>query len=809
MQFVATLAAVVLWARRYAGRRRFSLAVLAVLVGVTSGVAMAAAAGARRTDTALSRLETVTRAQDAMVFTSQVGDYHPDWRALERRPEVAKLAVWDLMFGDIGGQPGGLLFVSDDGTWFGSVDRPVVVQGRMFDPHADEMVVDEQSAAVEHVRVGDTVPFQAYAPSQSDPTAMPAGPKFTIRVVGVVRDVDQFLFASAGIVSPGIVAHYGNRISLHPNAVVRLRHGEADVPILRRDVNRLVAPGVPVLDLDNASRRVTTTLAVERLALTMLALALAIAGGLIVIQVLLRSVSLMTEDVPALRAIGMTRRDIAVGAAVVHAPVAVLGAGLGLVVAVVSSPAFPIGEGRRIDPDVGLHADWVVLGIALPALVLLLAAVAMWMGYSADADRANRTRLRPSAVAVWLRQRARPAVSLGAHLALDRQETRGRGVSGRPALVGIVVGVLGVVAAFTVDRAIASALANPQRVGVMWASEITLPSIAPGVVAQVERAAPGASVAVVHRVVVDVGGVGVPAFSVQNSRAPAGPIALTTLDGRPPTGRDEAAIGPATALQLHRHLGQWVLIGGSHRVHLVGVALFPDDVHSEFDEGLWLTPAGLEAIMPPDTNDLAPDKSVVVRFPDERHQEQAALQVALTAQAIQSLPPGPNADTRLIAALGGPSSPLGSNVMPASIPLELTNLQNVELLPTILGIGLAVLALAALSYVLVVTGRARRRDFAVLRAMGLGVRGSRLVILAQATVIALVGLLVGIPLGLVAARLVWREVSHRVPLVYIAPSSALVITITIPACLVAAVLVAVWPARRVTRERPGAVLRTE
>jgi hypothetical protein len=750
----------------------------------------------------------VTRVQDAMVFTSQVGDYHPDWRALERRPEVAQLAVWDLMFGNIAGQPGGLLFVSHDGKWLGNIDRPVVIQGRMFDPRAAEMVVDEQTAAANHVRVGSAIPFQAFAPSQNDSTAAPTGPRFGIRVVGIVRDVDQFLFASAGLVSPGVVTRYGDRILLHPNAVVRLTHGEADVAALRRDVNALVAPGVPVLDLDNAGRRVTTTLAVERFALAMLALAIAAAGSLIVLQVLFRSISVMTEDVPALRAIGMTRRDIAAGTVLAHLPAVGLAACLGLAVAVALSPVFPIGEGRRVDPDVGVHADWVVVAIGLLVLILVLVAVAAWVGQRAEANAAKRTRLRPSAIAVWMRRRAPLTVGLGAHLALE-QGAGSRAVSGRPALVGTAVGVLGVVAALTIDHAITDALVNPQRVGVTWGVEIALPSVGPEQVARVQRAAPGASVAIARREVIDVGGVGVPAYALRGAAAPAGPIALATLSGRPPSRAGEADIGPATASQLHVQVGQWVTVAGAHRVHLVGEALFPTDVHSEFDEGLWLTPAGLDTIIPPSTADAAPGTAVVVRFPDRRDQEQSALQVAVTAQAIQSLPPGPNPDARLIAALGGPNSSLGSNVMPPSIPLELTNLQNVELLPTILGISLGVLALAGLSYVLVVTGRARRRDFAVLRAIGLDTAGSRFVVFAQATVIAVAGLAVGVPLGLVVARIVWREVSNRVPLVYVPPASIEVIAITVPAFLVAALLVAAWPARRIVRDHPAAELRTE
>lgn len=425
--------AAVVWARHYARRRWHSFVVLALLAGLTAGVAMAAAAGARRTDTALARLAAATRAQDALIFTSQVGDRHPDWQPLERRPEVAKLAAWDLMFGDIGGQPGGLLFVSHDGTWLGSVDRPVVVKGRMFDPHADEMVVDEQTAAIEHVHVGDVVPFQGYSLAQPDASGTPAGPKFRIRVVGIVRDVDQFLFASAGLVSPGIVTHYGSQMTLHPNAVVRLTHGEADVPALRRDVSTLVAPGVPVLDLDSAGRRITTTLAVERFALAMLALALAVAGSLIVLQVLARSATVMTEDVPALRAMGMRRREMAAGTVLAHLPPVALAAVVGLATAVAMSPAFPIGEGRRVDPDVGVHADWVVVGIGLPVLVVVLGLVTAWIGLRAGADATRRQRLRSSAMAVWLRQRTPITFSLGAHLALEqRGGDRGASRAGRP-----------------------------------------------------------------------------------------------------------------------------------------------------------------------------------------------------------------------------------------------------------------------------------------------------------------------------------------------------------------------------------------
>lgn len=706
-------------------RRRWrSLFFLALLAGLTAALAMAAAAGARRTDTALTRLETTTNAMDAVVFASQSGDYHPNWTSLERQPEVAQLAPWDLMFGTSNGQPV-IFFGSDDGRWLGTVDRPVVLAGHMFDPRSDdEMVIDEQVAAVEHLKVGDVVPFVAYAPDQPDTSGPALGAKVDLHITGIVRDVDEYLFSPGALVSPGVIAHYRSDMFLLDNAMVRLRRGEADMAALRRDANALVAPGVPVLDLHSASRRVTTTLAVERLSLSMLAAAIAVAGGLLVAQVFLRSAALVGQDTGALRAMGMTRRDVATAVVLSHIPTVVGAAVVAGVGAVALSPLFPIGEARHIDPDVGVHADWVVLGIGLAVTLLVLVAATWIVGLVTARREVRYVERRSSAIATWLRRKGPLPVGLGAQMALERG-SGARSVPALPVLVGAIVGVLGVVSALTVDHAIRTTLANPRLVGVSWGLTVTPPpdaltptSVTPQLLAQVHRAAPGSALAVVRRDVVDINGVGVPAYSVLDDGQQSPPISLTTLSGRPPHAADEADIGPGTAELLGVHVGNWVTVAHRARVHIVGEALLPADVHSEFDEGLWLTPRELDSLVPPNSPS-SPDELVVVRFPATGGAESMALADAEYVQQYQNLPPGSNPDIRFVDALGGLNSPLGSNASPPTIPLELVNLQNVELLPNLLGISLAALAIAALAYVLVVSGRSRRRDFAVLRAIGL------------------------------------------------------------------------------------------
>ncbi len=775
---------------------------------------MAAAAGARRTDTALTRLETTTNAMDAVVFASQSGDAHPNWTALERRPEVAQLAPWDLMFGTSAGQPV-ILFGSDDGRWLGTVDRPVVLSGRMFDPRSDdEMVVDEQAAAVDHLSVGDVLPFDAYAPDQTDTTGPALGARVGLHITGIVRDVDEYLFTPGGLVSPGVIAHYRSDMFLPDNAMVRLRHGEAGMAALRRDANALVAPGVPVLDLHSASRRVTTTLAVERLSLSMLAVALAVAGGLLVAQVLLRSASLVGQDAGALRAMGMTRRDVATAVVLSHAPTVVGAALVAGVGAVALSPLFPIGEARDIDPDVGVHADWLVLGIGLAVTLVVLVAATWIVGLLTARREIRQVERRASALATWLRRKGPLPVGLGAQMALERG-SGARSVPTIPALVGAIVGVLGVVSALTVDHAIRTTLANPRLVGVSWGMTVTPPldaltptSVTPRLLAQLRHAAPGSSLAVARRDVVDADGVGVPAYSVLDEGRQSPPISLTTLRGRAPQAPDEADIGPGTAELLGVHVGSWITVAHRARVHIVGEALLPADVHSEFDEGLWLTPRAFDALVPPNSPS-SPDELVVVRFPASGGAESTALADAEYAQQYENLPPGSNPDIRFVDALGGMSSPLGSNAEPPTIPLELVNLQNVELLPNLLGISLAALAIAALAYILVVTGRSRRRDFAVLRAVGLDGARTRLVVYSQAVIIAAVGLVVGLPLGVVVARWAWAGVADRVPLVYVAPFWLAVVLLAVPAFLLVAVVVALWPARSIVRSRPADVLRSE
>ena len=193
--FVRPLSAPLLWAGADVRRRSRSLVVLGLLAGITAALAMTAFGGGRRTDTALARLDKVTNAPDAIIFASQVQDFHPNWEPCWRRaPRSRKLAVWDLFFCNIGGQEGGVLFASGGNGWLSGIDKPVVLAGRMFNPKADnEVVVNDQLAVAEDIHVGDVVPVQAYALDQPLATGTPHGPMMKLRVVGIVRTAEALV----------------------------------------------------------------------------------------------------------------------------------------------------------------------------------------------------------------------------------------------------------------------------------------------------------------------------------------------------------------------------------------------------------------------------------------------------------------------------------------------------------------------------------------------------------------------------------------------------------------------------------------
>jgi hypothetical protein len=165
---------------------------------------------------------------------------------------------------------------------------------------------------------------------------------------------------------------------------------------------------------------------------------------------------------------------------------------------------------------------------------------------------------------------------------------------------------------------------------------------------------------------------------------------------------------------------------------------------------------------------------------------------------------------RLTAAVTRAGCPPGSCVVTADQrPGDILDYANVRATPLVLGALLVVLAVGTMAHVLLTGVRRRRRDLAVLKTLGLS-RGQVLRLVAwQAGAFGFVALLVGLPLGILAGRQAWAAFAAAAG---IAPSPDIplaLILLTIPATLLIAVLIAIWPGWRAARLRPAAVLWSE
>jgi hypothetical protein len=166
-----------------------------------------------------------------------------------------------------------------------------------------------------------------------------------------------------------------------------------------------------------------------------------------------------------------------------------------------------------------------------------------------------------------------------------------------------------------------------------------------------------------------------------------------------------------------------------------------------------------------------------------------------------------------IADLQADRPDLGANVLidaqPVSRPSDVIQLGDLSTVPFLLAAVLALLALVVAVHAVWTAVQRRRREHAVLRALGWRPRDSEASVLWHATVIMVLAIAVGLPLGLVVGRWVWSRLAWYLGTVSVsvAPVATLV-TVALAFGLVA-VTGAVVPALRAGRQRPAVVLRAE
>lgn len=668
----------------------------------------------------------------------------------------------------------------------------VLVSGRAPDAsRSDEVVVDQNAQRMFGLGLGTTmVVAQAISPGEAAqyppgliPPHVDLNYTVSLKVVGIAKSVTS---DPGWVASSGFYAKYGARTAGFVNAFVTLRGGQADIPRFASDMNRIVGHPVNVGSTQDlyGFRKSKDVTSVEREGLLLFALAVVLGGGVLVGQALVRAVTAGAADLPTWRAMGTDNATVVptlVAPTIVTAAVAALTT---IVVAIAVSSRFPLGVGRTYDLDLGFHADWFVLALAALAVVGILVAAVIT---AALTTRGQRARVRPSSSGKWLARGAfPPALDVGFRLAVE--PGRGRSaVPVRSALIGAIVGVLGVVGCLTFRAGLDNAVKSPERSGVVWdyALGASEGPVARADVASIARDADAASVLEARWArALEINGVATPTFG---TRAVKSDIPFVMLSGHAPTAVNEIAFAPTTMRSLHLHVGDEITAGRTAHVRVVGEALLPATSHTDYDQSGWMTSKALDAALPPVSQQGQDDveDNILVR-----------------------LRPGANvavAEARL-SNVGG----MGTyETAPATRPISVIDLGKLRTLPFALAVFFGLLAAATVAHALVTTVRRRRRDLAVMRSLGFTRRQSRIAIGWQATLLALAGAVIGVPLGVLAGQRFWRALAHAFPLVYATPLALVAVVLVVPIALVLANLLAAGPAHAATRISPAGALRVE
>ena len=262
-----------------------------------------------------------------------------------------------------------------------------------------------------------------------------------------------------------------------------------------------------------------------------------------------------------------------------------------------------------------------------------------------------------------------------------------------------------------------------------------------------------------------------------------------TLQGHLPRGPGEIAVGELTLAAIHAHVGQTIKVSlGGFRprpLRIIGTAVFPtiSDVLG-LGKGATLTVAGLRRLLPPGLP-APPLDTLLLRF-----RPGSSGPSELNAFAARAARLGP-------FAVQGPAT-----------PTDLVNFGRVQDLPLLLGTALSLLALVTIVHLLLTSVRRRRRDFGVLRSIGLTRGQVRSAIGWQAGTLTAAALGLGIPLGILCGRVAWRLFAGQLGIlpVVVLP---FILVLVVPAALLLAVAVAAVPGESAARTRPAEILRSE
>ena len=790
---------------------------LAALVTLVGGLVMAASATARRTANAFP--DFVGRhGYDAVVYSA-----HPV-PSLARIPQVAHVTPGPgpiTLPGrcapcrkPIGQNDFGVFEVPP-----ADLGRMVkLLSGRMPDQSSPDETLASYTLARDYgVRVGSVIQVLTPTPAQvrleqklgpSKVSRAPV-PRRNLRVVGLVVAENEFQY--------GIGPRYdlfptrAYAAAVNPRGVVlqvyyvRLRHGAADQAAFGNQLRPLQTFGADDLDIDAAA--VQRAIWPQAVGWWLLAGLLALAGLAVIGQASSRQFATDQDDHQALSAVGLRAGQFVALGLARAAVIGAAGAAGAVALAAALSPLTPVGEARLATDFPGrVVVDPLVVAAGALATVTLVVALSAWPAVRHARRQASdppRRRAPAPLVRALAGTGAPPSALIGARHALERGRGR-RPVPVGTALLGMVMAVAALCATAVFGASLSRLITSPALYGAPFQAEFTNEDIGSGAVLTgalltgLRRDPAINRITVVTTAEIEVNGQHVRSLAVNAVR---GRALISAVDGRLPRADRDIMLGAATMRALGARPGGVVRVtvpdpvtGAAHmaRFRVVGRASFlPSFGTGGLGNGAAMTMSALTAIQCPPGGGQAACRD---------HARQGIIYSVLARSA-----PGPAGAT----ALARFTSKYRSYVASPLEPVELVNFGQSVSFPLLFGVALSLFGAATMVHLLLVSVNRRRTEAGLLKVLGFLRRQVAAIVGWQATVVALVGIAAGVPLGIAAGKIAWRLFATNFGVVPVPVVPAAVLAALACGVLVAANTLAALPAWLAARSRPAQLLRAE
>ena len=806
------MGAITMWLRAQARSRLRVWIGLALVLGVVMGAAIAAAAGARRTESAYPRFVQKQEAFDVLlggIGTDDPAEHDAIMKTIIARPEVKAYARGGFFVTDqLTLQPqnetiafpevfiGALRSAKD----LESINRPRVIAGRLFDPdRSDEALVDFTVADRLDLHVGQRFDIPL---ANQDTGAVSVRHARIVGIIAAPWDMPAVGQTSFGEVTltPAFLDANASFISQSDDAPsVVLKRGAKDIPSFLRAVEKLSSTVDVPGTLPQHLAGVRKTLRFEVSALWLLAGLIGLASLAIIGQALARQAALDADDNEILRAMAMSRGQLFAGGMLRAALIGAVAAAVAVVIAILASPLTPRGLARVVEPNPGIAFDLGALIVGAAATFAIALVASAGPAWRATRSRATTAVERTSGIARRLAAMgARPSVVAGIRLALEPGRGR-RALPLRSTIFGLSVALAAFWGAAVFTRSLDRLISDPSLQGYAWdvvtfgPDQKSLESALArdrDVVAREPGGATNVVIAGQHLIPLTY---------------EPGKIEPVMLEGRAPRGPAEIALGTRLLQRVHKKIGDSVTVAldtnrgtgngngqtavGSLSFRIVGTTVVPPFYFEQVEPGYGsaLTMAGIDRLDPGEPARRVGDGGlpVIIRYRpgvDVRAKLAALRRELGSLFTIQMRQPG--------AELAGVSKSSG-------LPLTLTEI-------------LLFMAAATLVHALVSAVRKRRHDLAILKTLGFSSGQVRSAVIWQASTLVALALVIGLPAGTVLGRWAWGWFVGTLGLV---PSTlvpaALVVLVVIVATLALGNLIAFLPGRAAAKTKPALVLRTE